>query len=209
MDKFKNDQSEKVAKIIKKFSPFLKDFSYTEFSEKNGMNKWGFSHKFPDYIFRIIIAEKNDKWYIKIFVYWKNQSKEITMGAGKDFDYQLGPFNNFSDLVIDVERKIQNNPIMGHKLYDDDFELNMDKEAIPLLIKLKKSEDKLFSIDNSFFDDLKKTFKEIKNIPDDKLLNYCKIHKEAEADKQDFLLDLQKLHKLDYYIEMKKLGHTQ
>lgn len=208
VDNFIDTQAKKIATIIKQYSPFLKDLLYVGFSENHGMKQWGFSHKFPDYIFKIIFAEKNNKWSAKIFVYWKTPTKEITSGAGKDFDYKLGPFNSFSDLVIDIERKVKNNPIMGHQIYDDDFELNMDKEALPLLILLKKSRAKLFSVDNSFFDDLKKTYRKIKNIPDDKLLDYCRIHNDSEADKQDFLLDLQKVHKLDYYTEMKKIGHT-
>ncbi len=209
LNNFTETKANNIAKIIKRFCSFLKDFSYTGFSENNGMIQWGFSHKFPDYIFKIIFAEKNDNWSAKIFVYWKKETKEITMGVGKDFDYKIGPFNSFSDLIIDVKRKIENNPIMGYQLYDDDYQLNLDKESLPLMILLKNSGKELFSIKDSFFDDLKKTYKKIKDIPDEKLLHYCEIHNESEADKQDFLLDLQKIHKLDYYFEMIKLGHTK
>ena len=207
IDNFTDTQSKRVANAIKRFSPFLKDFEYIGFIEKNGMNQWKFSRKYPDYVFKLIFAEKNDKWSAKIFVYWKNSTKEMTAGAGKDFEQKIGPHKNFSDLIKDIDKKINNNPIMGHHLYDDDFELNMDKEATPLILLLKQSREKLFSINNNFFDDLKKIYRKVKNIPDEKILNYCKIHNPTEADKQDFLLDLQKIHKLDYYTEMQKLKH--
>ncbi len=131
----------------------------------------------------------------------------MTMAAGKDFDYRFKYHSSFSELILDMNRKIINNPIMGNQLYHDDFEFNMDKEAIPLILKLKDSKEKLCSIDNDFFDDLKKIYNIVKNIPNEKLLDYCRIHNKSEADKQDFILDLQKIHKLDYYIEMKKIGH--
>jgi hypothetical protein len=209
VDSFAQKKAKTIAKIIKRFSSFLKDFVYTGFHEKKGMNHWHFVREFPDYTFKIFFAEKNDKWMAKIFVYWKKSTKDMTAGAGKDFEYKMGPHKNFSDLIVDIKRKTENNPIMGQKLYDDDYEFNMDKEALPLIIKLKKHKDKLFSIDNDFFNDLKDIYSKIKNIPEDKLLDYCRIHNAKEADKQDFLLDLQKVHKIDYYAEMKKLGHIQ
>jgi hypothetical protein len=209
VDNFTQEKAKTIAKIIKRFSSFLKDFSYTGFHEKSGMNHWHFSHKFPQYTFKIIFAEKGGKWMVKIFVYWKKATKDMTAGAGKDFDYKIGPNDSFSDLIVDIKRKIENNPIMGHKLYEDDFEFNMDLEAIPLITKLKQHKDKLFSIKNPFFNDLKGIYNKIKHIPEDKLLDYCRIHNNSEADKQDFLLDLQKVDKLDYYSEMKKLGHIQ
>lgn len=207
IDKFTNKKAQNIANIIKKFSSFLKDFSYVGFSQVKDTNFWHFSHKFPEYTFKITFAEKNEKWKAKIFVYWKKRTKDMTAGAGKDFEFKFGPYNLFSELIIDMKRKIENNPIMGQQLYDDDYQFNMDKEAIPLMIALKKSKDKLFSVENDFFDDLKKIYNKIKNIPEDKWLDYCRIKNKSEADKQDFLLDLQKLHKLDYYVEMKNLKH--
>lgn len=207
MEDFTQNKAKRIASIIKKFSPFLEDFSYNGFSEKNSVHKWIFTCKFPQYIFRIFFVEKNGKWCSKIFVYWKKTSKDMTMAAGKDFDYRFKYHSSFSELILDMNRKIINNPIMGNQLYHDDFEFNMDKEAIPLILKLKDSKEKLFSIDNDFFDDLKKIYNIVKNIPNEKLLDYCRIHNKSEADKQDFILDLQKIHKLDYYIEMKKIGH--
>ena len=206
---FVQDRASSIAKIIKKYSSFLKDFSYDGFYEKQGTNYWRFSYKFPEYIFKITFAEKDEKWKAKVFVYWKKMTKDMTSGAGKDFEFKFGPYNQFSDLVVDIKRKIENNPVMGHQLFDDDFQFNMDKEAIPLMKALKKSKDKLFSVENEFFDDLKKIYNIIKNIPENKWLSYCKMYNKTDADKQDFLLDLQKLNKLDYYIEMKKLGHLK
>lgn len=202
-----DNQTIKIANLLKKTAPFLKDFLFNRFVEKNGMNLWVFTHKFPDYTFRIIFGEKNNQWRVKIFVYWKNKTHEPTLGAGKDFEFQIGPFSNVLDAIKEVDKKLQNNPIMGHHLYHDDFELNMDKEALPLLQMLKSSSEKLSSIGDVYFDDLKKIYNAIKNVPEDKLLNYCTINNPKEADKQDFLLDLQKIHKLDFYHTMKGMGH--
>ena len=210
IDNITDNQAKKIANIIKRTSPILKDFAYDGFSEKNEMIQWGFSHKFqtksPNYTFKIIFAEKDGKWSAKIFVYWRKQTKDVTVGAGKDFDYTLGPYDFFSELLKNIDLKVKNNPILNHQVYDDDFEFNMDKEAVPLLIQLKKEKDKLFSVENSFFNDLKKIYKKIQNIPEDKFLDYCRIHNKSEDDKSGFIFTLQKLHKLDYYMAMKKIG---
>lgn len=209
IDSFTEKKAKKVADIIKKFSSFLKDFSYYGFYEKSEKNHWKFICKFPEYIFKILFVENNDEWCAKLFVYWKKETKDMTSGAGKDFEYKIGPHKNFSNLIIDIRRKIENNPLIGSKLYDDNSKINMDREAIPLLLKLKKEKEKLFSVNHEYFNDLKNIYNKIKNIPEEKLLNYCRIHNVEEADKQDFLLDLQKLNKIDYYIEMKKMGHIK
>jgi len=202
-----NSQTSKIAELIIKHSPFLEGFIFNRFLEKNGMNLWIFTHKFPDYTFRVIFAEKNDTWRVKIFVYWKEKTNNLTLGAGKDFEYQAGPYNNISDAITDVQKKLNNNPIMGKHLYDDDFELNMDREAIHLMKQLKQYGQQLFSIKDPYFDDLKKIYNNIKNLPEDKFVDFCNIKNKKEADKQDFLLDLQKLHKVDYYMAMKNMGH--
>lgn len=200
------NKANKVGKLILRYASFLDGFSYDKFEEKNGMNLWVFTHKFPDYTFRIIFGEKNDKWKSKIFVYWKQKTSSPTLGAGKDFEYKIGPYDNFQDLISNMTKTLENNPIMGKHLYDDDFELNMDKEAVPLLKKLKQSGEKLMSINDVYFDDLKRIYKNIKNVPENKLVDYCRIHNEKEADKQDFLLDLQKVNKLDFYDGMRRMG---
>lgn len=213
IDNITDTQAKKVAKIITRFVPALSNFSYNGFHEKKGMNLWSFSHKFqtksPNYTFKIIFAEKNDIWRAKIFVYWKKITKELTLGAGKDFEYTIGPCKSFSDLRDEIELKIKNNPIMNHKVYDDDFDFNMDKESIPLIDELKKSKDKLFTLKDKFFDDLKELYKKIKNIPEDKLLDYCRIHNPSEDDKGGFIFTLQKLHQIDYYSQMQKMKHIK
>ena len=202
-----DNQSKKVGKLIKRFSPFLKKFHYDGFKDNKGMNLWTFTLKFPDYTFRIVFGEKNDKWKAKIFVYWKAKTSDMTLGAGKDFEYIIGPYHNILELIKFIGRKLENNPIMGEHLYNDDSELNMDTEAMPLLRKLKEYGPKLALVKNDHFDDLKKIHKHIKNLPEDKLLDYCRIKNKKEADKQDFLLDLQKINKIDFYLAMSHMGH--
>lgn len=202
-----DNQSKKVSKLIKRFSPFLKKFHYDGFRENKGMNLWTFTLKFPDYTFRIIFGEKNDKWKAKIFVYWKAVTSTPTLGAGKDFEHIIGPYNNILELIKSIGKKLENNPIMGEHLYNDDSKLNMDAEAMPLLKKLKKYGKKLESINDVHFNDLKRIYKHIKNLPEDKLLDYCRIKNQDEADKQGFLLDLQKVNKIDFYLAMGNMGH--
>lgn len=202
-----DNQSKKIGKLIKRFSPFLKKFHFDGFKEKKGMNLWPFTLKFPDYTFRIIFGEKNDKWKAKIFVYWKSKTDVPTLGAGKDFEYIIGPYSNVIELIKSIEKKLENNPIMGEHLYNDDSELNMDMESMSLLKKLKEYGPKLDLIKDVYFDDLKKIYKHIKNLPENKLLDYCRIKNKREADKQDFLLDLQKVNKIDFYLAMGDMGH--
>lgn len=194
-----NKQAEKISKIIKKDASFLKDFKYEGFSQKNKMNLWKFMHEYPDYKYRIIFGEKDDKWKVKIFVYWRNETKNPTITIGKDYDYETQFYNSFSTLIDHLDKRLKSNPIMGTHLYNDDNEENMVSQAVPMLIELKKKGDILMKIKNPQMKDLQKIYKEIKNIPDSKLLQYCKVKFQKEYEKQDLLFDLQKLSQIDYY----------
>lgn len=202
-----DSQSKRVGKLIKRFSPFLKDFKFDGFRENKGMNLWTFTLKFPNYTFRIIFGEKDNNWKAKIFTYWKKPSKTPTSGAGKDFDYTIGPNSNILELIQSVRKKIENNPIIGKAIYGDDADLNIDNESLVYLRKLKKIGPKLELFKSDYYYDLKKIYKQIKNLPDDKLLDYCRIKNQKTADKQDFLLDIQKVNKIDFYLDMANMGH--
>lgn len=62
-------------------------------------------------------------------------------------------------------------------------------------------------MDDPYFDDIKKIYKDIQNLKEKSFLTYCKIHNPLAEDKQDFILDLQKLEKLDYYTAMFNMNH--
>lgn len=171
------------------------------------MNIWSYVYEYPDYTFRLFVAEKNSRWKAKAEVFWKKRTKELTNGAGKDFEIEMGPFRSFLLLIGAMERKFKNNPLMGSHLFHDDFLLNMDLEAVELLKKLKQTGSRLSKVTDSYFDDLKKIYKSLKNMPESSLLSYAKVKYPREEDKQDLILDLQKLERLDYFTAMLSMNH--
>lgn len=202
-------QTDKIAKLIKKLCPFLHDFEFKKFykDDKTGMNLWVYVKSFPEYTYKIIFGEKKDQWQIKSFVYWKTESQSPTTNTGKDFDFRVGPSHDFMTLIKGFHKIIENNPVIGTHLYEDDFDKNKTEMAFPLLKKLKEVGENLLSIENKHLKQLQNLYKNIKNIPENKLRDYIRIKYKEEADKDDLLFKLQRLHMLDFYGGMKTMGH--
>ena len=201
------NKADNIGNLIKTSIPFLKDFVYNGFQDKNDLNIWFFVKKFPDYKFNVFFAEKNEKWKAKLIVHWKKHTNHHTSGAGKDFHIEIGPHKNFENIITDIERKFTNNPIMGSNVYEDDYLLNMDTEAVPLMKKLKNIGQELFKIKDPYFDDLKQIYIDIEKMSEDRFLAYCRTKHKTDMQKQDFLLDLQKMDKLNFYHDMLNLRH--
>lgn len=201
------NKADSIGNIIKNKTPFLNKFKYHGYQDKNGMNIWTYGMVYTDYKFYVFIAEKNGRWKAKLDVYWKKHSTDLTNGAGKDFILEIGPYPNFEQLISQIELKTKNNPIMGKHVFADDYLYNMDLEAVPLMKNLKEKGHELKNVDDPYFDDIKKIYKDIQNLKEKSFLTYCKIHNPLAEDKQDFILDLQKLEKLDYYTAMFNMNH--
>ena len=199
-------KAKSIGIFIKNHVPFLEKFVFRGFQEKNGLNIWTYTSNYISYKFHVFIAEKNEKWKCKMVVYWKEQTPEPTSGAGKDFEFEIGPFNSFEELSSVLEKRMLNNPIMGNHIYNDDYLNKMDLEAVRLMKLLQKSGNKLAGIKDSFFDDVKKIYQDIKGMSEKSLISYCRVKFTRETEKQDFILDLQKLEKVDFYVAMHNMN---
>jgi hypothetical protein len=201
------NKADSIGKTIKEHIPFLDRFQYKECREKNGMNIWSYSMIVSDYRVYFFIAEKSGRWKTKMEVYWKEHSKDLTHGAGKDFELEMGPFNSFESMAKNIDFRTKNNPVFGNHIFHDNYQVNLDKEAIPYLKVLQKRGHELEKLDDPYFDDIKRIYKDVQNLREKSLLSYCKMNNQSDVEKQDFILDLQKLEKLDFYTAMFNMNH--
>jgi len=187
---------------------YLKGFSLNKKETKGDNTIWVFDHKEKDYILRFYIQKNNstDKWNAKVFIYWKEPSKEYTNAKGKDFDASFGPFSSYEEMVNELNRKLKNNPLISLGNYLDDDNTQFDKDVIEMLEQMMKKGDKIDAVKDIHFKDLKKLHKVTKNIhSEEELKKYINDNWPDEEDKQTLLLMLQKIHQLEFYLHKEKL----
>lgn len=187
---------------------YLKGFSLNKKEIKGDNTIWVFDHKEKDYILRFYIQKNNptDKWHAKVFIYWKEPSKEYTNAKGKDFDATFGPFNSYEEMVSELNRKLKNNPLISLGNYIDDDNTQFDKDVIEMLEQMLKKGDKIDAVKDTHFKDLKKIHKVTRNIKsEEELKKYINDNWPDEEDKQTLLLILQKIYQLEFYLHKEKL----
>lgn len=188
---------------------YLKDFNFKEFKEKDGKNIWKYSFlsNSKEYQINFYVIEFDGKWMCKMYIYWINKTDDYAPNAGKDAEQQYGTFSSYKEMVEQCNLKLKNNLLVSPKNYHDNWELNMDMEAVILLKKLQKLGTKLEQVNhNSEFNDLINIYHQIKNFKSDKeFLDFSQKEAPKEEDKQTFILDLQKMNKHGFYQDMKKM----
>lgn len=149
-----------------------------------------------DYLFNIFIANTpSKKWYYKIFVYWKTHSSHVTSGKGKDFDLQFGPFNTLEELEKDLHYNLNHNILFSFNNYKDNNKIQLDDEVFRMVEKVAKVQEELNLCSDSYFDDLKKEFKNL-NKSKEEAQEYMDNSYPDEDDKQQLLLILSKIDTL-------------
>lgn len=200
----KQDTAEKFDQDI----VYLKGFSLNKKEEKGNSTIWVFDHKEKDYVLRFYIQKhkNNETWDAKVFIYWKQPSKEFTNSKGKDVELKFGPFYSYEEMVQELNRKLANNPNISPNNFLDNDNIQMKKDLIEMLKVMMKYGDKIEAVQDEHFKDLKKLYRDVLKIKSMEELE-SKIEKEApvEEDKQTLLLVIQKIYQLDFYLKMEHL----
>lgn len=187
---------------------YLKGFSLNKKEDKGNVIVWVFDHKEKDYTLRFYIQnnKKNDSWNAKVFIYWKTPSKEFTNAKGKDYEHSFGPFNSYEEMIQELNRKLENNPLISLGSYVDDDNTQFDKDVVVMFDLLVKNGDKIEKVRDEHLNDLKKIYKKVKSLNSaDELTKYINHIAPNEEDKQTILLVLQKIYKLDFYLKKEQL----
>ena len=142
---------------------YLKGFSLNKKEAKGNKTVWVFDHKEKDYTLRFYIQndKENDSWSAKVFVYWKIPTRDFTNAKGKDFESSFGPFESYEEMIIELYRKLANNPLISLDSYVDDDNTQFDKDVVAMFGLLIKNGDKISTVRDEHFNDLKKIFKKV------------------------------------------------
>lgn len=212
--KFIKEEIEKVLdkqELERKFDQdivYLKGFSLNK-KKNNGNNIiWILDHKEKDYTLRFYIQnnKNDDSWISKIFIYWKEPSKNFTNARGKDFEHTFGPFFSYEEMVTELNKKLTNNPLISMENYVDDNNVKFNKDVIEMVKVLLRYNKQLTSVREIYFNDLKKIYNEVKSIKSiEELQKYIDKKYPDDDDKQELLLILQKVYKLDFYLKKEQL----
>jgi len=201
------DKSE-VAEKFDQDIIYLKGFSLNKKEIKGDFTIWIFEHKSKDYRIRFYIQKNNSqkKWFCKIFIYWKTPSKEFTNAKGKDFDHTFGPYDSYEDMILELNRKLKNNPLISKENFIDDDNTQFNKDVVEMLKQMMDNSEKLNTVKDVHFKDIKKIYNDVKNINSlEELQNYINKKAPNEEDKQSLLLTLQKIYQLNFYINKEKI----
>ena len=187
---------------------YLKNFSLNKKEEKGNSIIWIFDHKEKDYTIRFYIQKnkKEETWKAKVFIYWKEASKNYTNARGKDYDATFGPYSSYQEMIEELDRKLKNNPLISAENYIDDDNTQFDKDVVAMIKIMFKYGPQIEAVKDIHFKDLKKIYKEVKGIKDIKdLQDYINKKAPDEEDNQMVLLTLQKIYQLNFYLSKEKL----
>ena len=196
-----------VVHDLKNKVPYLKELPFVRFYSKNGKKIWLFGNSIDDYKIKIYVINQAEDWKAKLIVNWKKETKNSTADEGKDVEKVFGPLGSLEELIVDLDRKLTNNLLLIPHIYHDDWELNLDKEAVILLKKLQNSGEEISIMKHKHFDDLVKMYNDTKGLSDEELIKYSQKVAPDEGDKQMLILNLQKMDKLSFYKGLKTMFH--
>lgn len=185
---------------------FLKDYTLLGTKPINGAKTWKFEFKTPDSSYlshAFFVQYPNEAWKLRLEVDWKIKSKDLQVGAGKDFVMTFGPFRSYNEMVRELNRRLHNNPMIGTELYQDNNDLMLDREIIKLLKRIKENIGQIKEIDHPSLKTLENMYERIKDIPEEDLHKFCDDTFRGWAQKQGVIYKLQNIDKLPYYRSVK------
>jgi hypothetical protein len=200
----KQDLADKFDKDIK----YLNGFKLIKTRNDEKMSLWVFECKVKNYILRFFIEKNKIKntWASKIFIYWKEISKNLTNARGKEYEFSFGPFDSYESMVDEINNKLKNNPNLSLKNFIDDNRLQFDLDLIYMLKLLQKNSSLLFSVNDKIFNKIKGIYEKIKESnSDEDLRKFIAQNAYDIQDKQRMILDLQILYKLDFFNKKEKV----
>lgn len=187
--------------------PELDNFKFVDKkNDDKGNEIWKYSLKEENYTINFFIGKnKSNKWFYKVFVYWKALSKSMTNGKGKDFEIKFGPFENFEDLKKNIKEAINHNLLFSFQNYHDNNKTQLNDEIFRVIEKLKKHKEDIENSTGSYFKDLRKILpnflkskEEVKKYLDDKYPD--------EEDKQFLLLILSKMDNIKLHNQISSIN---
>jgi hypothetical protein len=192
-----------------------KGFNFDKFESNNNFNKWIFTFisKGDTYKNIFSVINKNDIWFCKNEVYWLKEEDKITPNAGKDNELEFGPFNSYKEMVEEIDRKLNNNPILSTNNFEDDYVNGLNDEIVDLLKELQLKANNLYTSNNNkidskgSFDELLIIYNEIKDLKEEELKDFANNKWPNEEDKMTAILNLQNSKKDEFYKGMKQMGH--
>jgi hypothetical protein len=192
-----------------------KGFNFDKFESNNNFNKWifTFTSKGDTYKNIFSVINKNDIWFCKNEVYWLKEEDKITPNAGKDNELEFGPFNSYKEMVEEIDRKLNNNPILSTNNFEDDYVNGLNDEIVDLLKELQLKANNLYTFNNNkidskgSFDELLIIYNEIKDLKEEELKDFANNKWPNEEDKMTAILNLQNSKKDEFYKGMRQMGH--
>lgn len=180
---------------------YLNNFELIKKEKKGQYNVWVFTHKSKDYTIRFYIQENNqtNSWKAKVFIYWKVPTREFTNAKGKDFEFSFGPYDSYDEMVTEINRKLQNNPLISASSFLDDNKTQFDNDVFEMLKLIQKRTPELMTIKDKHFNDIKKIAQQINQFQEEDLKKYIDEKAPEESDKQTLLLILQKIYQVTFY----------
>ena len=187
---------------------YISGFKLLKKETKNGSDIWIFEHKTKDYSIRFYLSKNKTvkEWTGKIFIYWKTITKDFTNAKGKDFEYSFGPYKSYKEMVGELNRKLNNNPLFSSMNYFDDNKTQLDTDVFEMLKKLIEVKEKLNKVKDPKFNILKKIYNKIYKISSrEEGEKFIEDEYPSETDKQTLLLELQKIFQIDFYLHKEEL----
>lgn len=187
---------------------YISGFKLLKKETKNGSDIWIFEHKTKDYSIRFYLNKNKTvkEWTGKIFIYWKTITKDFTNAKGKDFEYSFGPYKSYKEMVGELNRKLNNNPLFSSMNYFDDNKTQLNTDVFEMLKKLIEVKEKLNKVKDHKFNSLKKIYNKIYKISSrEEGEKFIEDEYPSETDKQTLLLELQKIFQIDFYLHKEEL----
>lgn len=187
---------------------YITGFDMIKKETRGNIDLWVFEHKTKDYSIRFYLNKDklNKEWSGKIFIYWKKITKEFTNAKGKDFEFTFGPYKSYKEMVSELNRKLNNNPLFSTSSYIDNDRTQLNMDIFEMFKKLVIYKDKLNKIKDKKFNDLKRVYNKIYRLKDEgEVEEFMKNEYLDTADKQTLLLTLQKVFQIDFYLHKEEL----
>lgn len=185
---------------------FLKDYKLVKSRVIDDAQTWKFEFKTDDnsyvsYAFFVMYPDGRCK--MKLETDWKVTTKDNTSGAGRDFSMAYGPFDNYDEMVSELNRKLNNNPLVGPELYFDNNDQMLDREIVNLFKKIKEKIGEIRELNHPALNTLVQMYDAIKDIPDEELAKFSDENFKGWLLKQGVIYKMQDVDKLPYYKSLK------
>ena len=193
---------------IKKDVKYLNEFDSCSAIENEQGCHWRYVYQTPHKSYKVLCVVKRapgNIWSLKLCVFWLKFSDEVTQGEGKDAEYMVLPCQGYDNFVNQANLKLNNNLLLGTKMYDDDYNFDMDRQIIRMIIELIKKFPEMDALNFKYYDDLKKIYHDVIHKSGEEVLNYVQRKYPADMDKQFLILRLDSLNSVDNFHKMNRM----